>query len=264
MNSKHIITILLISFSLLFGCHTTRTQVEAPAPISQIETPAPNYPTELKWVRQSVEYEAICIEVYRMAWQAVKKQTANLNEDWVVILDVDETALDNSRYQEILYEKNERYPFYWDGWVLEENCPPVPGVKAFIDSVRSLGKYAHVAYITNRKAKNEAATRNNLKKVDLWQDGDILLCQNNTTERRDTKTIRREEVQTGTGRCDGLGEKQIIALIGDQLGDFTSYPTDVPIEKYREYFQKLPEWGVKYFMLPNPMYGAWLRNYPHH
>ncbi len=255
MTSKNIISVLLISFSLLIGCHSTRTQVETPAPI---------YPVELKWVRQSVEYQAICTEVYRAAWQSVKKQTANLNEDWVVVLDVDETALDNSRYQEILYEKNEHFPFYWDGWVLEENCPPVPGVKAFIDSVRSLGEHAHVAYITNRKVKNEAATRNNLRKAGLWRDGDILLCQNNTTERRDTKSIRRKELQTGAGRCDGLGEKRIIALVGDQLGDMTAYPPNISPEKYREYFQKLPEWGVKYFMLPNPMYGSWMRRYPQH
>ena len=63
------------------------------------------YPIELKWVRHSIEYQSLCLQTYQAAWKAVKARSATLDEDWAVVLDVDETALDNSRYQEILYEK---------------------------------------------------------------------------------------------------------------------------------------------------------------
>ncbi len=216
------------------------------------------YPLELKWIRHSVEYAAICTQTYRQAWASVKQQTAGLREDWVVILDVDETVLDNSGYQDSLYQRNIKFPEYWDDWVREEKCPPVPGAKAFLDSVRTLGKYAHIAYITNRNAPLEAATIRNLRKTGLWRDGDILLCQQS---REDTKEIRRQEVVNATGRCSGLGKKRIIALIGDQLADVMTYPPNVAPEDYRPHLENLPEWGNKYFILPNPMYGYWARRY---
>lgn len=135
--------------------------------------------------------------------------------------------------------------------------PPVPGVKAFIDSVRSLGPHAHVAYITNRNAPLEDATRANLKAAGLWQEGDVLLCQQS---HEDTKEIRRSELSSGTGRCAGRGEKQIIALIGDQIGDVEAYPerdeaTGHPSwnEQLRSYYLDLEKWGTHYFILPNPI-----------
>ena len=141
---------------------------------------------------------------------------------------------------------------------MEENCPPVPGVKAFIDSVRSLGERAHVVYITNRNINLEEATYNNLREVGLWEEGDVLMCQKG---RPDTKEIRRNEVTTGTGRCEGMGERLIIARIGDQVGDMEVYPENLPVEKYKEFFAKSGKWGTEYFMLPNPMYGYWTRGY---
>ncbi len=216
------------------------------------------YPVELKWVRQSVEYAAICVQTYRQAWQAVKARTADLEKDWAVILDVDETVLDNSGYQEILYRENKSFPYYWDEWVKEQRCPAVPGARAFLDSVRSLGKFAHIVFITNRNQHLAEATEANLRALGLMQDGDVLLCQRG---KQDSKEKRRREVITGTGRCEGLGPRVIVALIGDQLADVTTYPEHIPPEQYRSHFLNAPEWGTKYFLLPNPQYGYWMRGY---
>lgn len=248
---------LSIFFLLAVGC--------------QSSTPEPEeekMPLDLKWMRYSVEYQALCTQVYRLAWQSVKRQAATLDEDWVVVLDVDETALDNSGYQEILYKEKKDFPYFWDDWVLLEECPPVPGVKAFIDSVRSLGDNAHIAFITNRNFPLTDATRSNLTAVGLWEDGDVLLCQKG---RPDTKGIRRDEVRNGTGRCEGMGPRKIIALIGDQIGDMDSYPEEKPSEEptlqgtreehLKEYYLNSDKWGTAYFMLPNPMYGYWTSGY---
>lgn len=237
--------IITLFFIIISGCQS------APSPTAR-------YPVDLMWVRQSVEFEAICLQTYRAAWESIKFRAALLQQDWAVVLDVDETALDNSRYQEILFEQNREFPYYWDDWVREEACPPIPGVKAFLDSVRSLGKFAHVVYITNRNAPLEEATRNNLQKAGLWQDGDVLLCQQS---KEDTKEIRRNEVISGTGRCEGMGNRTLLALIGDQLGDMEAYPADVPTGEYKGYYRDSDKWGTQYFMLPNPMYGYWARGY---
>ncbi|NIT60622.1 MAG: hypothetical protein GWN00_31795 [Aliifodinibius sp.] len=243
---KIFLPITLLTFFLTISCEQNQ------------EPQNRQLPLDVKWVRQSVEYQAICLQTYHAAWQLVKSRAANLQNEWAVVLDVDETTLDNSRYQEILFDKNISFPEYWNQWVKREECPPIPGVKSFIDSVRTLGGQAHVVYITNRDTALEEATRNNLKKADLWREGDVLLCRR---DKQDTKEVRRQEVITGTGRLEGQGKRTIIALIGDQVNDMDSYPADATIEELRSRYAKSTKWGIEYFMLPNPMYGYWVNNY---
>lgn len=266
MTSWKMLFILLAGFVIGSGCTTS------PSPNCDFQTAcgtmgeaAADLPRDVYWIRQSVEYQALCTQVYRLAWQSVKQQAAGLDRDWTVVLDVDETALDNSCYEKKIYMDQRKFPDCWDEWVLAQQCPPVPGVKAFIDSVRTLGLRAHVAYITNRNAPLAEATRANLKAAGLWQEGDVLLCQQS---REDTKEIRRSELRSGTGRCAGLGEKQIIALIGDQIGDMEAYPdrdesSGHPSwnDQLRSHYLELDKWGTHYFILPNPMYGYWERGY---
>lgn len=225
----------------------------------EAQTPPANLPPDVHWVRYSVEYPAICIQTYRWAWETVKAQADTVEGDWAVILDIDETVLDNSRYQEILFETGEKYPYFWDDWVRQEECPPVPGVKTFLDSVHTLGEHAHVVFITNRKIHLEEATLNNLRKVGLWREGDVLLCRR---DKSDTKILRRKEVREGTGRCEGMGKRKILALIGDQLADVMEYPTPGTVLENKTQILKSPDWGTRYFLLPNPMYGYWQLGYP--
>jgi predicted secreted acid phosphatase len=180
-------------------------------------------PNDIKWIRLSIEYQAICIQIYRCAWEAVKIANSQLNENWAVILDIDETV-----------------------------------VKAFLDSTRSLGKFAHVVFITNRNAAFEKVTVENLKFRDLWSDNDLILCRQ---DKGDTKEVRRNEVITGTGRCSGMGGWKIIVLIGDQLPDVANYSSGLSPEELSNTFKDSPIWGSQSFVLPNPMYGSWLSGY---
>jgi 5'-nucleotidase (lipoprotein e(P4) family) len=213
---------------------------------------------DIKWVRTSVEYQAICIQTYRSAWEAVKNANDHLDEDWAVILDIDETVLDNSPYEEMLIEKGLKYPAQWAEWVNSAEAEAVPGAKAFIDSIRTLGQNAHIAFITNRDISFETATVENLKLRDMWSEDDVVLCR---TEKSDTKAIRRNEVVTGTGRCSGTGGWEIIALIGDQLHDVADFAAGSSPEELRNTFKDSSTWGSTSFVLPNPMYGSWINGY---
>lgn len=216
-------------------------------------------PKDIRWVRESVEYAAICEQTYRAAWQSVKKMAANLNEHWAVVLDVDETVLDNSQYQVEIFARGESFsPKTWAEWVEREQAKPVPGVRAFLDSVRTLGEFAHIVFITNRDATLERATIANMQKLALWQDGDVILGRR---ARSDTKEIRRREVIGGGGRCQGLGKRTIIALIGDQIGDLRSGVRGKSVDDLKASLLESDDLGVKYFVLPNPMYGNWERGY---
>ena len=235
---------------MVFSCTTQK-------PLTQPETRT--YPYDLMWMLRTVEYPAVCQQIFRDAWQSVKRQASSDTAGWVVVLDVDDTVLSNARYQEVLFERSEKYPYFWDEWVLRAECPPIAGAKAFIDSVRRLGPNGKIAFITNRKIHLESATRINLGAAGLWQDGDVLLCMQN---RQDSKTMRRDELASGTGRCQGLGQRRILALLGDQIGDMEAPPDTIQnLESLQKHYRNHPDWGIRYFMLPNPMYGDWERGY---
>ena len=187
-----------------------------------------------------------------------KRSEKMISTNWAVILDVDETVLDNSPYEEMLIEKGLKYPAQWAEWVNTANAEAVPGANAFIDSVRSLGQNAHIVFISNRNISFEAATVENLKLRDMWSEEDLILCRK---EKSDTKEIRRNEVVTGTGRCSGTGGWEIIALIGDQLHDVADFTTELNSAELRNVFEDSSIWGSTSFVLPNPMYGSWINEY---
>ncbi len=217
-------------------------------------------PNDLKWMTQSIEYAAVCVQTYRAAWRAVKASAAKESRNWVVVLDVDETVLDNSPYALERTALDSGFTMAsWAKWVLRKEAGLVPGAKAFIDSVRTLGPKAHIAYITNRRYEREAATIENLQKYGLFQEDDIMLTRKGP---EDTKEKRRECLRRGTGRCSKHGPLVILALIGDNIRDFFEVYGMEKARIYRE--QLLPKdknWGTRFFMIPNPNYGSWQRDY---
>lgn len=241
----HFMIVTLITFGL--SCDRSNSQKE--------ESKVTN---DIKWVRSSVEYQAICIQTYRWAWSTVKQASKQVNAPWVVVLDVDETVLDNSPYEAMVAEKGLQYPALWSEWVLSAAAEAVPGAKAFLDSIGTLGERAQIVFITNRDTAFERATIENLRNLNMWAEDYLMLCRR---DKSDTKVVRQNEVKSGTGRCEGRGERKIVALIGDQLHDVADYAHDNSPEELRNMFKESPIWGSVSFVLPNPMYGSWLNGY---
>jgi predicted secreted acid phosphatase len=87
---------------------------------------------------------------------------------------------------------------------------------------------------------NLEPTKQNLEALDVLGASDIFLLRQNMS---DTKEIRRQEIINGTGRMKKVGPLNIVAYLGDQSGDFPD--------------ERVEEFGIKYFLFPNPMYGKW-------
>ena len=68
---------------------------------SQTDSKLPN---DTRWVRESLEYKALCEQTYQSAWRNISKSFIN-NPQAVIVMDLDETVLDNSLYQLELFEK---------------------------------------------------------------------------------------------------------------------------------------------------------------
>lgn len=204
---------------------------------------------DVKYVRESEEYAALTRQVYRLGAAAVENAARQAPAGrWAVVLDVDETALDNSFYS--LEQRAYGIPFSeasWSVWTRRRAAPRVPGVAEFIATVRRLG--GHVAWITNRSAQAEADTRTNLQTAGLWHDDDRLCVYADSTY---SKAVRRAEVLSGNGRCAWNGQRMnVLAYFGDQMGDFPA-TGESDTDAGRD-----AAFGVRFFLLPNPMYGSW-------
>jgi 5'-nucleotidase (lipoprotein e(P4) family) len=214
------------------------------------------------YAQSSAEYEANNLQTFAGAKLALEKALVNKNwtaaieqkEDFsekppAVILDIDETVLNNIPFQARAIIKGESYPNGWVEWMLEEASTSVAGVSEFLKYADSKG--IKIFYVTNRIAIAEEATRNNLKKLGLPfdTDRDVLLMKNENGWTSD-KVSRRELIAQ---------DYRILLLIGDQLGDFISldeatsgmYSRKEVAAKYEEM------WGKKWFIITNPIYGRW-------
>ena len=203
-------------------------------------------PNDVRWVRNSVEYKSLCHQVYSQAIykleQKVKHNKFSLNthkNNYAVIMDLDETVLDNSDYQVDLFDKNQTFNMdSWATWVEKEEAKLVPGAQKYINHLRK--NNIQIIFISNRMHARLKSTKNNMKKLGSFSEHDIYLLRK---DKSDKKQIRRNEVFSATGRMNEFNEFTVIQYLGDAMGDFNS-------KKYHRF-------GVDQFILPNPMYGKW-------
>lgn len=210
---------------------------------------APDRHREVHWVRTAAEYRALALQAYRVAWEKVQEHATGLEAgSWAVIMDADETVLDNSEFERRIAETGT--PFeepMWDAWVMEEAAELVSGAGEFIERVQSAG--GRVAIVTNRDERLCPATRRNL--AELGVRPAVVLCETDTGE----KEPRFRMVREGTA-SDTLPPLEIVAWLGDNIGDFPGLEQSDrtgPAERFELF-------GERYFVLPNPMYGSWMGN----
>ena len=185
----------------------------------------------IEWVQQSGEYAALAHQAFNLAKIAFEHAVAKKVKNPAVIVDIDETVLDNSAYQAGLIDTNHLFsPSSWHQWVLTEKARAIPGAVAFVNYVHAQG--GKVFFISNRAEKSsqdsqdnelELATINNLQAVGLTGVNDSSVLLKGEFSRvidgveNTSKQFRREAVENGN--ADGKFYT-IVALVGDNLNDF--------------------------------------------
>lgn len=238
----NVLPLALLFALLLPGCAPQAPVTPAPTPPAVTETPALG--NDIHWFRNAVEYRALAQQVYRAATAHVEREAAALPRgSWAVILDADETALDNSEYQRRLALRGARFEdSTWYAWAREQAAPAVPGAAEFTQRVHQLG--GRVAFVTNRDDAICAPTEANLRSAGIAVD--LVLCR---TPGQSDKNPRYRAIAAGTTPA-GLPPLRVVAWIGDNIRDFPNLDQDAPGDA-------LAPFGQRYFMLPNPMYGSW-------
>lgn len=256
-----ILVVLVMASSLLSACASAPPPAEeAPTPAAAVEpaeapavSPDPEEVAarwrEVHWVRTAAEYRALALQTYRAAGERLRALEAPLVDgSWAVIMDADETILDNSLFEKRIAERGETFTEEaWDEWVAEEAAGAIPGAADFVALVQRLG--GRVAVVTNRHEGLCPATIRNLAALGIRPA--VVLCETDTAQ----KEGRFAMVEGGTASPE-LGPVRVILWIGDNIGDFPDLDQtlrDAPAEAYRLF-------GDRYFVLPNPMYGSWMSN----
>ena len=222
---------------------TPKSTLPPPAPQPVAERPLPN---DVRWFRNSAEYRALAEQVYSTAAARLPGLSNGLAaSSWAVILDADETILDNSEYQRRRAVLDSGYTSdSWAQWVDERAAVAVPGAVNFTKFVHAIG--GRVVIVTNRSLDQCDATRANLAMIGVIAD--MVLCQ---AKGESDKNPRFQRVANGTAES-GVPALKVVAWVGDNIQDFPNLT-----QAARNDAAVLAEFGRKYFVLPNPMYGSW-------
>jgi 5'-nucleotidase (lipoprotein e(P4) family) len=242
------------------GCLSTSRPAPAPAVPAPVVRDTHEQLLGALWMQTAAEYRVLASATYRAAgvaleraladpgWTAATEQTGEVaGLPAAVILDLDETVFDNSRFAgEQVLRRSGYTPESWSEWVALGKAGLVPGAREFLAQVRKRG--VAVFFVTNRKLEQEAVTVENLVARGIPATVDEVLSQG---ERGWTgeKAERRQHVAT---------THRVLLLVGDDLGDFL--PARVPpAERVAAAEAEAEWWGERWFLLPNPLYGSWDR-----
>ncbi|HEY8061337.1 MAG TPA: HAD family acid phosphatase [Gemmatimonadales bacterium] len=226
------------------GCAAHPRATAAPTPAL-----SPGSRNDIHWFRSSAEYRGIVIEIYRTAAARLTGLTRGRQAGtWAVILDADETVLDNSLHERRLADRNQGFTeAAWTRWVRERAANAIPGAVDFTRQVHQLG--GRVAIVTNRADSLCAPTRENLRSVGI--EADIVLCQPGTES---DKNPRFQRIQQGTAMA-GIPALDVVEWLGDNIQDFPDLDQSI-----RDSPVRYADFGLRFFLLPNPMYGSWTGN----
>lgn len=216
------------------------------------------------WTQSSAEYRANVHAIYALA--RIRLDQALADESWTalpaeqtgdyetkppaVILDLDETVLDNSPYQAWLVKADTVFTSEsWAAFVASKTSRAVPGALDFVDYATSKG--VTVVYISNRSHEEEPATIENMKALGFPVDdkGRDILTRGETAE-SDTaaKAPRRQAVAE---------VYRVLLNIGDNMADFTDEAAASPADRRKAFTKHQARWGKTWLVIPNPSYGSW-------
>ncbi|MBU0763525.1 MAG: 5'-nucleotidase, lipoprotein e(P4) family [Bacteroidetes bacterium] len=199
------------------------------------------------WYQRSAEMRAISYQTYNIARLLLDEKLKTIPDTVrpAVVVDVDETVLNNSPFEALLLKTGKKYNQEdWKLWIEKAEANPLPGSVEFLNY--AISKEVEVFYISNRKDISLGQTLHNLKKFGFPNtENKYLLFRENDF----SKEPRRKKVAE---------EYEILLFIGDNLADFTELyenrGTDLGFDVVDKHSG---DFGSRFLIMPNPIYGDW-------
>ena len=252
---KYILTFGLLASSVIstyFVTVSTAQQAAQPVPA----TADNEYQVgAILYMQKAAEYRALTYQAFNVAQMSLdadydkknlkKLPKAERKMPRAVVVDIDETVLDNSPAQ--AFNVKNRLPFdlkNWYAWGEQRKAKAIPGAVDFLNYANKKG--VKVFYVSNRDEVQKQATIDNLKSVG-FPDATV-----------ETVQLRQNE-STKEPRRKAIAEKyRIVILIGDNLDDLSNIYEKKSVDaRFAEVDKTREMFGHKYIVLPNAMYGTW-------
>ena len=200
------------------------------------------------WFQNSAEAKALYYQGYNVGKMRLddllrdRKNTNSLKP--AIVLDIDETILDNSPYQAWYVLHGRGVPFEWNSWFMRGQAKALPGAIKFLQYANARG--VAIFYISNRNEAQKEATMKNLINVGAPQvKSEHVLLQQPGEKGKETRRIQVARAH------------DILLYFGDNLGDFSGFDGLTVLERSQEAAKRQEEFGRKLIVFPNPMYGDW-------
>lgn len=201
------------------------------------------------WMQNSAEYRELCYQAYNVALDQVVKAVAHHkkgDKPLAIVLDADETVLDNSAFEAGLIGTGNSYSSKtWKEWCDAGVARAMPGAAEYLQAVDKLG--VEIFYASNRNVKDHLeSSMRNFKAIGFPQaDRKHMIFKTDTSN----KQVRFDQV---------MKDYDVVVFMGDNAGD-------LPIGTYHKgqeernalVDQHKAEFGKRFIVFPNPTYGDW-------
>jgi 5'-nucleotidase (lipoprotein e(P4) family) len=230
---------LLVLF--LIGCQPTPQETSTKEILAQQKVMA------TLWFQQSAEMEATYLQAYNHAKMLLTSKLDTLPEGdrYAVVLDIDETVLDNSPAEVILIQNGDTFsPENWNAWTSQARARALPGALDFVNY--AMDNNVEVFYVSNRGIGELEPTLKNLQEHSFPNaDSSHVLLKTETSD----KTERRATVSE---------QAEIILFVGDNLRDYSEIFGERGADLGKGIVHSAKEdWLNNFIILPNPTYGEW-------
>jgi len=228
---------------------TAVAQTPTPKPQSQADTEYQK--GALLWTQASGEWRALAYQAFTLARLQLDRDLRSAHRSAkprAVVVDLDETILDNSPYQATRAKSGQTFSQEsFTAWANRKEATAIPGAVEFLKYADS--KNVRVFYITNRVVAEKEATAENLKKL-----GFPKVTEQTLLVRTDPATSSKE-----SRRLSVAAKYRIVLLMGDNLNDFSDlFEKSKTVEsRISSADQNRDQFGTRFIVLPNPMYGDW-------
>ncbi|KRG79316.1 acid phosphatase [Stenotrophomonas ginsengisoli] len=266
MTRTPTLTLLAAAVLALAGCASTAPR-SAPVASPAAVVAADDNLNAVLWVQTAQEYSALTTQTWRAAqaqldvaladtaWTALLPgEGAELQKPTLppaVIVDIDETMLDNAAYQARLVVDGKSYGNdSWAAWVAERRATPVPGALEFAKAAAAKG--VTIVYISNRTHDMMADTVANLRHYGFPVDEanyyglgvEVPGCTPHGSEK-------------GCRRIAAASKYRVLLQVGDQITDMAQVTSNSRAERDALFNDHKAWFGQRWFVLPGPTYGGY-------
>lgn len=239
---------LSLSLALVVGAAYVSAQTAQPA---RAEAADNEHQTgAVLWHQTSGEMRALSYQAYNLARMMLDRDlqvNRRVRRPRAVIVDVDETVLDNSRHQAALILDRENFnAARWTQWCNRAEATALPGAVEFLRYAAA--RRVRIFYVTNRRAAEREGTRRNLVRLGFPDvtDETLLVREEGTSGGKETRRRRVAD------------RFRVVLLVGDNLNDFTDVFERQSVEDRATQVDRLRrEFGTRFIVIPNVMYGDW-------